>query len=222
MKKQLALLTLIISSIVFIGCNNSINDIKEEIDLEEITYAGIDSLTPNEWSVATDFNGSDAIFMGYLNEDDYLDCVVVNEKNEAEEFGKSRMLIVATGNENGDYKIDTMAENVVMDSNSGGVWGDPFEEIIIEDKKIIVKHYGGSNWRWYMTDTYQRLDEEWYLIESVEGTYFSGAETMDEAEEITSDYLSGKYFKTTYDENQNEVISEGRIENNTLIKMIDK
>jgi hypothetical protein len=42
----------------------------------------------------------------------------------------------------------------ILNSDEGGFF-DPFEDISIHDQKLHISHYGGSNWRWWMNDTYQ-------------------------------------------------------------------
>ena len=50
----------------------------------------------------------------------------------------------------------------ILNSEDGGFF-DPFGEIAIQDQKLDISHYGGSNWRWWMNDTYRYDGQDFVL-----------------------------------------------------------
>jgi len=61
----------------------------------------------------------------------------------------------------------------------GGIWGDPYENIKIENQRIIFAYYGGSNYRWAYIYTFDAAFD--YRLIQVEYTSSSTIDT-----EITS------------------------------------
>jgi len=96
--------------------------------------------------------------VGDLNGDGNSDLAVIVEFSETDEnslgyaegefgFGP-RYIYVLFGNSDGSYTIVNKNESLILDHNSGGVFGDPLEDLLIENDVLIIKHYGGSSDRW--------------------------------------------------------------------------
>lgn len=183
-------------------------------------YPTIESLVPEGWTIASDSTGEKAMGLGQLNSDELEDVALIVESSEAGEMGQPRMMIIAYGTEGG-YALSVKAENVVMSSESGGVWGDPFESLSIDSdlREVTVNHYGGSNWRWYNAYTYREIDDQWYLVKAIEGNYFTGEWTKDNNEEISYDYEAGTFTKKVLDEDENEILTEGVLDGGDLTKI---
>ena len=114
-----------------------------------------------------------------LNGDGMKDFILVLESEnptKSDEYDVDEdprpLLILVRGN---DKKL-TLAkrnENMIMCSQCGGVWGDPFEGVTVGKNTFTVNHYGGSNWRWTADYkfNYSRIDKTWQLVR-IEETSF--------------------------------------------------
>jgi len=115
---------------------------------------------------------------GNLNLDQYTDMIMILKQigEDGEEDGESaRPLLILLGQSDNSYKLVARNDDVVFNSIAGGVMGDPFERVIIENGDFSVEHYGGSRWRWTynITFKYSSKDTNWYLHEIREDTYDS-------------------------------------------------
>ena len=106
-----------------------------------------------------------------LNGDGVKDFVLVlereNPKTDEGDFPVNQrpLLILMRGS---DKKLSEVKRNeqIVMCSQCGGVFGDPFEGVTVGLKTFTVNHYGGSNWRWTANYkfNYSRIDNTWQLV----------------------------------------------------------
>lgn len=105
-----------------------------------------------------------------LNGDGTSDYVFILEKQKkagAEDImEQQRPLYIATWAANGRLKVQKTNSNIVLCSNCGGVFGDPFDSLTAKTKSFSVAHYGGSNYRWAYNYTfnYSRIDKTWQLV----------------------------------------------------------
>ncbi|MDW3193732.1 MAG: hypothetical protein R8G66_15280 [Cytophagales bacterium] len=49
-------------------------------------------------------------------------------------------------------------------SRDGGMMGDPYDTMSIEIGILNIQHFGGSSWKWSVTDKYRYQDNELFLI----------------------------------------------------------
>jgi hypothetical protein len=112
-----------------------------------------------------------ALERGDLNGDGRGDLILVLEKeNPAKDENdfpvNQRPLILLLRGTDGKLTAAKRNERVVMCSQCGGVFGDPFEGVVAGRNTFSVMHYGGSNWRWAYTYkfNYSRIDKTWQLV----------------------------------------------------------
>ncbi|MFD1909263.1 hypothetical protein ACFTAO_05800 [Paenibacillus rhizoplanae] len=59
----------------------------------------------------------------------------------------------------------------------------------------MVSDYGGSNWRWYNKYRFRYQDKDWFLIGATSGSYFTGAATMDQADEDDINFFDRTIYR---------------------------
>ena len=113
-----------------------------------------------------------------LNGDGRGDFVLVLERanpaKDADDFPvNERPLLILLRGVDGKLSEAKRNERVVMCSKCGGVWGDPFEGVVVGRNTFTVEHYGGSNWRWKNSYkfNYSRIDKTWQLVRTEEVEY---------------------------------------------------
>lgn len=86
---------------------------------------------------------------GDLNNDKIKDLVLIlKHKQEEDNFDTTRPLLLLEGNNQGLYRLMAKNDNVVLCKICGGVFGDPFEGITIENGVFTLDFRGGSRRRW--------------------------------------------------------------------------
>src|ERR1041385_6199316 len=113
-----------------------------------------------------------------LNGDGKEDFILVLEKEnparDADDFpvGQRPLLILLRGTD-GKLALAKRNERIVICSQCGGVFGDPFEGIIAGRNTFSVEHYGGSSWRWKYSYkfNYSRINKSWRLVKVEEINY---------------------------------------------------
>ncbi len=78
---------------------------------------------------------------------------------------------------------------VVLISDQGGVFGDPFEDMSIENGAVTIRSLRGARWRWGDTTRF-RLEEGAWLIKG--GTEFQLDSISNQSVEYDYNALSGK------------------------------
>ena len=126
------------------------------------------------------FVGKDKIALALetadLNGDGTKDHILVLErvgadKNDGTE--DKRWLLVLIRDTKGNLKLAKTNDKVVYCRSCGGVFGDPFAGIRVRAGSFTVDNYGGSNWRWSdsYTFNYSRIDKTWQLLKVVKVTF---------------------------------------------------
>ena len=97
----------------------------------------------------------------------------VNEKGEAT-FVK-HVLVLALRVGDGKLHRSIVSDDAVLDGDEGGVFGDPFNSLLVERGAVVISHYGGSRDRWSYTHRYRYQNGQWMLI----GLTIGSTDTLD-------------------------------------------
>lgn len=141
-----------------------------------------------------------------LNGDGRGDYILVLErespaKDENDVPVNQRPLLVLVRGENGRLAVARRNERVVMCSQCGGFFGDPFEVVEVGRKTFTVHHYGGSNWRWKSSYqfNYSRIDKTWQLVRAEESSYHTSDVDKEETHVYTPPKDYGKIDIADFD-----------------------
>lgn len=177
------------------------------------------SIIPSGW---VQLNKENSLAVGDLNKDGIDDVAIAIEQLQSETDGApDRALLIAFGKGEDSYDLSIIADQVILKSDEGGVWGDPFESISVDRGSVVVSDYGGSNWRWYHDYRFRFQDDDWYLIGLTKGSYFTGSASEEDAEEWDYNLLTGDYHHRGKDENGKTVFTTGNLGKRDLIKLSD-
>lgn len=192
----------------------------EESEGKPTDNKDINSLIPLGWAIL--MKDEPVVVQGDLNKDGIKDVATVIEELEFDtEDAPLRALLIAFGTANDSYTLSIIADKVILPSDSGGVWGDPFDSLQIERGTIVVSDYGGSNWRWYNKYRFRFQDNDWYLIGATMGEYYTGTQTPDTGNEEDYNLLTGDYKIRKVDENGKVTTQKGNRGRKELIKLKD-
>jgi hypothetical protein len=179
---------------------------------------GIHELIPDGWEIM--IFGDPVKAVGDLNKDGIDDIALIIEQVESDtEEAPARALLIAFGTKNNGYTLSIIADNVVLNTDEGGVFGDPFDDLKIERGAVVVSDYGGSNWRWYHTYRFRFQDNDWYLIGLKSGSYFNGDSMPDEADEEDYNLLTGDYIIQYKNDEGNVTTKKGNRGKRELVKL---
>ena len=125
----------------------------------------VSSQVPAGWTVKE-------VIKGQLNNDTKQDMVVVVENKNTEEIPRKIMIFFA---DDKNYKLSGTSDLAVFCEKCGGIFGDPYNGVQIDKKKIIINNYGGSAWRWTddFTFAYSRIDQQWQLVKIEKSSFHS-------------------------------------------------
>lgn len=142
---------------------------------------------------------------GDLNGDDKDDLALalynVIEKTSAPDDDNlpPRILMIFFNTDNG-YIKSISSSSALMCKNCGGIFGDPFNGLTIQNKVLSVAHYGGSSDRWSEKDKFRYQDNNWYLIGKTTYSY-SDLQKCDKLNDyVSADYKDVNYITGEYEE----------------------
>lgn len=120
---------------------------KKEVDTEEAIKKDEKSIseTPNAEKIikeVMDENDEIMEFKTFTGSHESFFCfAIILHENK-------KKLLVIKHKDNVNYLIANN-EHAVMQEDEGGVYGDPYDGISIEDDQLVMDYYGGSaSWRW--------------------------------------------------------------------------
>lgn len=119
-----------------------------------------------------------AVEGGDLNGDGRQDFILVLErenpaKDENDFPVNQRPLLLLLRGDDGKLTVAKRNERLVMCSECGGIFGDPFEGISVGRNTFTAEFYGGSAWRWKYSYkfNYSRIDKTWQLVRTESLSY---------------------------------------------------
>lgn len=89
-----------------------------------------------------------------VNNEGAIDSVLDNE---------TRLLVILFKNASG-YTLAGTSKSAILCKHCGGVFGDPFESLVIDKGVLSIHHYGGSAWRWSYTHKFRWQQNDFFLI----------------------------------------------------------
>lgn len=135
---------------------------------------------------------------GDLNKDGITDIALV----VSSESTLTRPLLIILGDESGGYTLAKRNDSVILDKESGGIHGDPFNSIIIDDGILHICIFGGSSWRWEdnIVFEYSNHESDWFLQKKYHFYYHF------EPRIVKSSYLDDTIFgKTSFEDYDGKV-----------------
>ena len=64
---------------------------------------------------------------------------------------------------NRQWQLWHQNKSIILSSQSGGVMGDPFENITIKEGAIAIDHFGGSRYKWMYTHQYKNINGHQFI-----------------------------------------------------------
>ncbi|MBU7318996.1 TolB family protein [Paenibacillus oleatilyticus] len=103
------------------------------------------------------------------------------------------------GNAAGAYEQSIYAKEAILCKDCGGVYGEPLDDLSVNNNTVLVSFHGGSSERWYSKYRFQYRDRDWVLIGYTGGSYH----TMDvyQGEEEDINLLTGDFILKKSDKN---------------------
>lgn len=148
---------------------------------------------------------------GDLTKDGVPEKVLVLNTGKPGDMGDEREIRIYKV-ENNAWKLWHTSTGAVLSSESGGVFGDPFESIDIASGAIVIKHFGGSRQKWAYTHRFRYQNYTWELI----GATIINTDPCEELESFDYNLSSGRVeyrlTKESCDDNGNILSSK------TLVK----
>jgi len=152
---------------------------------------------------------------GDLDKDKNPEKVLVVETTDSTEMGKIREIRIYKKNKT-DWALWHLSRTAIMESDAGGMMGDPFTSVEIKKGILIISHEGGSSWKWYVTDKYRYQNFEFKQIGYTSGF---GRPAGNEWTDVDMNLSTGKVIydkKVTHWEDDKEIIDKH--ERETLYK----
>lgn len=149
---------------------------------------------------------------GDLDGDEIPERVFIYNTKDAGEMGKIREIQILK-KKNGKWLILEKSRKAILESNAGGMMGDPYQNTTIKNGILMITHYGGSSWEWATTDKYRFQNGHFELI----GYFSEGGRPGDYWATTDFNLATGKIVYEKQVENSS-IPENGKLENETIIK----
>lgn len=167
-------LIILLSILSIVACSsktkNSDKNVSEpitELPIENIEETQVESnVSDYEIPMPGKYQFLDSV-LGDLNKDGVEELVVgyntteINDSNFFEGIPRELIIYKNNGKEWQEWK---KSDQALMGSMDGGMMGDPYDGMEIKKGILIINHWGGSSWKWNVTDKYRFQEGQFYLI----------------------------------------------------------
>lgn len=211
MKIQLSLL--LTFSLLLFSCPPQENNKPNSTDGEPITTVSPKETTPKPippFEVETP-RGHTLLSQtsGDLNKDGVDEKIIVFNNGQVGDFGEERTILIFKA-DNGAWKMWERATGAILPSENGGMMGDPFQSIKVENGALVINHFGGSRSKWEYTHRFRYQNEKWELIGTTSIVYAPCEEQQTFDYNLTSGNVIYKDVKLTCTNGENEKVKEVR------------
>jgi hypothetical protein len=106
---------------------------------------------------------------GDLDGDKTPEKIIIYNTKDTTDLGSIREIQILK-KVNGKWSLMEKSRNAVLESNAGGMMGDPYQDTEIKNGILMITQAGGSSWKWGYTDKYRFQNGKFELI-GYESTY---------------------------------------------------
>lgn len=106
--------------------------------------------------------------LGDLDKDKEDELVIVYETNKDTDLGREREIHFFK-KKNEKWELQYKSTGAVLASAAGGMMGDPFEDLTIEEGILVFKHFGGAREKWNYIHRFRFQNGKWTLIGATVG-----------------------------------------------------
>lgn len=100
---------------------------------------------------------------GDLDKDGQPERVIVYDTKKQSDMGTERQVHIFKS-AGSAWTLWHRSTGPVLPSDHGGMMGDPFQDLKIQNGCIVIDHFGGSRDKWAYTHRYRFQSGDWYLI----------------------------------------------------------
>jgi len=100
---------------------------------------------------------------GDLDGDKIPEKVIIYNTKDTTDLGNIREIQILK-KVNGKWTMLEKSRNAILESNGGGMMGDPYQGIIIKNNILEITQAGGSSWKWGYSDKYRFQNGHFELI----------------------------------------------------------
>lgn len=171
-------------------------------------FSSIYTFAQNSISELDEFVPKDYKILDYeegdLNQDGISDVLLllkeIDEENKSDvlDYPAYRPIKLLIRQDNNRLIEITSNDKVVFCYDCGGMMGDPYQSLSIENGNFGIHHYGGSGWRWNHTINFQYdpIENDWFFLnEEILSYHASNPDSTMTEETKTSEILRKIKFK---------------------------